>query len=137
MPRPDGPYWTVRSKELWRLQRYHLTEDVNSMSTSAILKVVYGVDIVDENDERIVIPRAALETTRRSTPGAFVVEVFPILRHMPSWFPGAGFQKVFAECKVANEYLKHVLFDEAKEALVSIELRFLGRRVAANALNGR
>lgn len=96
------------------------------MTARTILKVVYGVDIVDEDDERIVIPRAALESTRRSTPGAFAVEIFPILQHIPSWFPGAGFQKVFAECKAANDYLKHVLFDEAKEALVSVELRCLG-----------
>ncbi|KAL1950194.1 hypothetical protein VTO73DRAFT_5317 [Trametes versicolor] len=100
-----------------------LTDRIGHMTASAILKVVYGVDIVDENDERIVIPRAALETTRYSTPGAFAVEVFPILQHVPSWFPGAGFQKVFAKCKAANEYLKHVLFDEAKEALERGESR--------------
>ncbi|OJT13611.1 O-methylsterigmatocystin oxidoreductase [Trametes pubescens] len=140
---PYSPWWRQHRREFWQffhpgvISKYQPTQrtevrkflgrllnspsrfksHIEHMSASAILKLVYGIDIVDEDDERIVIPHAALETTRRSTPASFAVDLFPILRHVPSWFPGAGFQKVFAECKVANDYLKHAPFDEAKEAL--------------------
>lgn len=90
-----------------------------SLFTGTIIKVVYGIDIVDENDPRIVMPHNALDAVRRATPGRFLVETFPFLRYVPEWFPGAGFQKIFAESKTANDYLKHALFDETKAVLVS------------------
>lgn len=65
------------------------------------------------------MPHNALEAVRRATPGRFLVETFPFLRYVPEWFPGAGFQRIFAECKMANDYLKHALFDETKAVLVS------------------
>ncbi|KAF7357563.1 O-methylsterigmatocystin oxidoreductase [Mycena sanguinolenta] len=32
-------------------------------------------------------------------PGAVAVDTFPILRYLPSWMPGAGFQQFAAECR--------------------------------------
>lgn len=31
--------------------------------------------------------------TKVTTPGAFIVDVFPLLRYLPEWFPGAGFRR--------------------------------------------
>ncbi|KAI0333732.1 CyP450 monooxygenase [Cubamyces sp. BRFM 1775] len=101
-----------------------------------ILKIVYGID-VEPGDERLAIANAALESISQATPGNSIVEVFPFLRHAPSWFPGTGFQKEFAKSKVANYRLKDELFDEVKEAIergeqrpcVAAELLERGRRI--------
>ncbi|KAH9847889.1 CyP450 monooxygenase [Lenzites betulinus] len=97
-----GSYWRRHRREFW--QFFHPG-------------VVYDIDADDEEDERIRMPHAALEAVRLATPGRFAVETFPILRYVPSWFPGAGFQKIFAECKIANDYLKHVLFNQTKSSI--------------------
>ena len=85
----------------------------------AILKIVYGID-VGNGDERLAISRAATEAIAEATPGRSIVDVFPILRHIPSWLPGASFQKQLARCKIANDRLKDELFNEVKEAIVSM-----------------
>ncbi len=85
----------------------------------SILQTVYGADIKDETDVRLFVAAEALEAIGQSTPGHFAVEVLPILRYIPSWIPGAGFQKRLAKCKVANDLMKHSLFDEVRQCLVS------------------
>lgn len=84
-----------------------------------ILRIVYGADIKDENDERLCVASQALEAVGQSTPGHFLVETLPFLRYIPSWIPGAGFQRLFAKSKIANERLKNTLFDEVQQGLVS------------------
>lgn len=38
-----------------------------------------------------------LQFSAAVTPGAFLVDVLPFLRHVPSWFPGAGFKRTAKE----------------------------------------
>ena len=83
---------------------------------------MYGID-VDPDDERLAIASAALETVSQTT-GRSIVETLPFLRYVPSWFPGAGFQKEFAKSKHANHRLKNELFDEARAAIVRISISF-------------
>ncbi|KAI0662028.1 cytochrome P450 [Cubamyces menziesii] len=64
----------------------------------------------------------ALRSGSQATPGHFLVQEFPFLRHLPSWVPGASFKKDFAESKDANYRLKNELFDEVKVAIVRIFL---------------
>ncbi|KAI0299745.1 cytochrome P450 [Multifurca ochricompacta] len=40
---------------------------------------------------------ASLEFSRAATPGAFLVDSLPFLRHFPEWFPGAGWKKLGRE----------------------------------------
>lgn len=83
------------------------------------LQIVYGADIKDETDVRLSISSAAVEAIIQSSPGHYLVEILPFLRHVPSWVPGADFQKLFARCKAANDRLKHTLYDEVRGCLVS------------------
>ena len=88
---------------------------------SVILKTVYGID-VHVGDERLTLASIALRSGSQATPGHFLVQEFPFLRHLPSWVPGASFKKDFAESKDANYRLKNELFDEVKVAIVRIFL---------------
>ncbi|KAI0643150.1 CyP450 monooxygenase [Trametes meyenii] len=94
-----------------------LDTHLKTLFTSTLLKIVYDVDAVDEDDEHARLADEAIEGIRLSTPGGFAVEVLPFLRHVPAWVPGAGFQSLLAQCKASNERLIHVLFDGAKESM--------------------
>ncbi|KAI0642012.1 CyP450 monooxygenase [Trametes meyenii] len=90
---------------------------IQYLFSTVMLKLLYGIDASGEDDERIRIMDIAIESIRQASPGEFAVEMLPFLRYVPSWLPGAGYQKLFAACKRANENLRHGLFDEVKSRL--------------------
>ncbi|KAJ8474077.1 hypothetical protein ONZ51_g7462 [Trametes cubensis] len=110
---------------------YGMKTNIYFTFQSVILKIVYGIDVVDASDSRLAIASAALECISQATPGHFAVELLPFLRHVPAWFPGAGFQKELAMSKIANYRLKNDLFHEIKVAFDRGEHRPC---VAANML---
>ncbi|TFK43947.1 cytochrome P450 [Crucibulum laeve] len=59
-----------------------------------VLTLAYGYKAGDDDDRMVRIVNEAMdqfsETTKSS---AFLVDVFPTLRYVPSWFPGAAWKK--------------------------------------------
>ena len=59
-----------------------------------ILKMAYGYKVTEGDDPYVNLVNEAIDQfTVSSAPGAFLVDVIPVLRFIPEWFPGAGFQK--------------------------------------------
>ncbi|KAF8914418.1 cytochrome P450 [Gymnopilus junonius] len=63
-------------------------------AVAVILKVAYGYQ-VESNDDPLVLQleHAFQLATSLNIPGKYWVEFFPLLRFLPSWFPGAGFKR--------------------------------------------
>ncbi|KAF4580763.1 hypothetical protein EYR38_003049 [Pleurotus pulmonarius] len=73
---------------------------ISHTTVSIDLDVSYAIDVSEKDDPYIVIAEKALEGfNRASLHGAFLTEVIPILKYIPAWFPGAGFQKKANEWK--------------------------------------
>lgn len=77
----------------------HFSEhESTSMTSAVLLKVLYGydtpqdgkLDLLEEINERV-----PANLTAAIAPGAWLVDFFPALRHLPDWAPGTGF-KAFA-----------------------------------------
>lgn len=83
------------------------------------LSVAYGIKIQRENDPYVQLAEAAGETIQSASPGRFLVDIFPILRYVPQWFPGAGFKRLAAEWRKIQEDFHEVPFAAAMKALVS------------------
>ncbi|KAK7027978.1 hypothetical protein VNI00_015064 [Paramarasmius palmivorus] len=65
-----------------------------SLLGSIALSTVYGIPVKDAHDPFIVAAnRAMIGFTAAAIPGKFAVDWMPLLRYIPSWFPGAGFQR--------------------------------------------
>ena len=83
------------------------------------MKISYGIDIKDSNDAYISIAEEALNgLAEAGVIGAFLVDIFPLLKHVPSWVPGAGFQKKAAHWKATNITMAEKPFQYVKEQLV-------------------
>lgn len=59
-----------------------------------MLQVTYGLHVEDPHDEHVALAEAAVAILNIiSVPGRYIVEVFPTLRFLPSWLPGAKFKR--------------------------------------------
>jgi len=58
------------------------------------MEVCYGITVLERNDPFISIAEEALKgVAEAGVPGAFLVDLLPVLKYVPSWFPGAGFKR--------------------------------------------
>ncbi|KAI0670902.1 CyP450 monooxygenase [Trametes maxima] len=156
---PYGPWWRQHRRVFWQhyypgvLSEYRtllrdetrkflkrlaytspderVTPHIRRMFCSIFLKLAYDIDVIDEHDQNVTRIEAAFKAIEVATPGHFAVDVFPFLRHLPAWFPGAGFQRTLALSKAASDHLKHELFASVIEALENNEDR---NCMAANML---
>ena len=85
------------------------------------MKITYGIDIQESDDPYNLVSEEAIRGINEAgIPGAFWVDVFPMLKHVPSWFPGAGFQKKAAHWREVNKALTETPFRYVKEQLVGV-----------------
>ncbi|OCH93087.1 CyP450 monooxygenase [Obba rivulosa] len=74
---------------------------------SLTVSVVYGNEIADKDDEYVALAEHCLQGfSEAANPGAFWVDFFPLLKYVPAWMPGAGFQRKAAVHKKCNDLMK-------------------------------
>ncbi|GJE91221.1 cytochrome P450 [Phanerochaete sordida] len=63
-------------------------------STSLIIRLLYGIEVRDKDDVLVCLAEDFARITFEATSvGGWLVNYIPILRHFPSWLPGAGFKR--------------------------------------------
>ena len=83
------------------------------------MDIAYGIKVQESGDRYISLAEEVMSGgVEASIPGAFWVDFFPILAYVPSWFPGAGFQKKAAHWRKLNETLVEKPFGYVQEKLV-------------------
>lgn len=83
------------------------------------MRSAYGFDDTEQAEWHISNADQIIEAIgHANTPGRFMVNTFPILRYIPSWVPGAGFQKYFQEQAVKNQRTVEGPFEEARMNMV-------------------
>ncbi|KAF7311496.1 Cytochrome P450 [Mycena kentingensis (nom. inval.)] len=90
----------IQTEEYRRLLRFLLDSPEKFVShlhftTSAvILRIAYGYELKDESDPLLELVRNVMEEfSEAAVPGAFLVDLIPLLKYVPSWMPGAGFKR--------------------------------------------
>ena len=86
---------------------------------SSTLKAVYGIHCADADDSYLVTAYAAMEAASEClVPGKWIMEYLPILRHIPTWIPGATEQRLFKHSKELHGKIKKMAYDYVKANLV-------------------
>lgn len=71
---------------------------IRAMTGSIVLRIAYGHIVKGGRDYFVDLAEELSQMTGEAIqPGRWLVDSFPILRHVPSWFPGAGFKHWAAE----------------------------------------
>ena len=96
------------------------------MFTASVVKVVYGFDVGKDPDGQwyLSLMEKANEGALAFTPGKYLVQFLPFLRHIPEWMPGAGFQTQFREWREASHESKVALLRRTRSGLVSVILPY-------------
>ncbi|KAI0040385.1 cytochrome P450 [Auriscalpium vulgare] len=69
-------------------------ENIRDTAGSVILQVTYGYKPKQDQDDIVDLVEVALrQFTEVMKPNAFLVDLIPPLRYVPSWFPGAGWKR--------------------------------------------
>ncbi|KAF8968747.1 cytochrome P450 [Flammula alnicola] len=84
-------------------------------AAATILKITYGHDIVSVDDLFVrLAERAGTLTVETGTPGANMVDFFPIMRHIPTWAPFSTFKIKALETRKAVEAMMEIPFEQVK-----------------------
>ncbi|KAL4077431.1 cytochrome P450 [Scleroderma citrinum] len=102
--------------------------------TSIILRITYGYKTVDGDDPLVDLAHLANSQLSLTTlPGAYYVDIFPFLKYIPSWLPGAGFKRKSKRYAAVLRDLVEIPFEWAKSqlaagaALPSFAIRLLNK----------
>ena len=83
------------------------------------MEIVYGKRVHNSNDEFISLSRKATASLSQShLPGVFLIDSFPWLRYLPSWFPGSSARKFAEVNRPIVEAARCRGFDDVAKAMV-------------------
>ncbi|KZP19024.1 cytochrome P450 [Athelia psychrophila] len=87
---------------------------------ASIMALAYGINVLPSNDPYISVAEQGIARLAEATvPGAYLVDTFPLLKYVPAWVPGAGFQRKTQEWKKLAVELLNSPFDAVKKEIAS------------------
>ncbi|KAF7366049.1 Cytochrome P450 [Mycena venus] len=88
------------------------------MAGEIIMSVAYGIDVLPSDDPYVTLAHEAMRTFSIGIiPGVYLVDTFPLLKHIPRWFPGAGFKRQAEEWSKLARGMLEVPFAETKRQM--------------------
>jgi hypothetical protein len=90
-----------------------------SLVGSTTLSMTYSIDVRPYNDPYIKIAEEAMKAAAvLLIAGAFLVDVIPILKYVPAWFPGAKFQSKAAMLREHATRVRNAPFAATEKLMV-------------------
>jgi hypothetical protein len=96
-----------------------------SLVGSTTLSMLYSIKVQPYNDLYIrVAEEAVAAAAELLITGAFLVDIIPVLKYVPEWFPGAKFQKKAATMREHAARIRNVPFAATEKLMVCDPLLF-------------
>ncbi|KAJ7112408.1 cytochrome P450 [Mycena crocata] len=87
-------HYGERLRTYRKLLHAYLNPQSSQMTGSIVLRIAYGHIVAGGRDRFVDLAEELSKMTGEAIqPGRWLVDSFPFLRHVPSWFPGAGFKR--------------------------------------------
>ncbi|KAF8588233.1 cytochrome P450 [Ramaria rubella] len=93
---------------------------IRFMASNIVMGIAYGQDLVSKFNQYVALSEqnaSAFVTVVR--PGAFLVDIFPILKYIPEWFPGARFQTFARKGRINIQLARDAPFADVKKNMVA------------------
>ncbi|KAF7973518.1 hypothetical protein HWV62_14936 [Athelia sp. TMB] len=144
-PQHASRHHPIEAKATHNLLRHLLTnpqqwfEHARHEAGSAIMNIAYGLEGHPENDHFMQIAEEAVSSIEKaSIPGTFLVDIIPLLKYVPAWAPGAGFQRQAEAWKTTLDDLVKLPYAALMEdtAAGNAKPSFVSRSLAAMDATG-
>ncbi|PPQ99417.1 hypothetical protein CVT24_005404 [Panaeolus cyanescens] len=118
-------YDPIQTKELHRFlnrllrQPAGFVDHIHNLFAAIIMKTVYGITISSDNNDpwMLTIFESLQSMVKAGIPGLYLVDHIPILKYIPSWFPGAEFKREAEKgMKITNKLVVKP-YEAVKESL--------------------
>ena len=97
-----------------------------SLVGSTIISTTYSIKVRPSNDPYIKIADEAMSAVAELLiPGSFLVDIIPILKHVPEWFPGAKFHSKAATMRKHAARIRNKTFEATEKLMVCNSSPFL------------
>jgi len=125
-PRALKQYYPIFERDM-RICLLHLLDSPDNFlehlrlyAGKVIVMFTYGIKVETSQDEYITIAEEAISKTFPFVhPGAVLVDIFPPLRYVPSWFPGAGFKRNAKIWRAMGDKMATLPFNHVKADLAA------------------
>ncbi|KLO06513.1 CyP450 monooxygenase [Schizopora paradoxa] len=95
---------------------------VKSSTVRTIMLAAYGHEVVEANDSYVsLVEEGTIFAGSAAVPGQFLVDIFPWLKYVPTWFPGAGFQKIAQQGRRLSHDMRYIPYENTKNKILSGE----------------
>ncbi|KAF9058453.1 cytochrome P450 [Rhodocollybia butyracea] len=85
----------------------HFRDHVRLAAGRIIMSITYGIPVSDAQHEYITHAERTMEMISQATmPGAYMADIFPFLKHLPSWLPFTSFR---AEAQRGRAMIEHLV----------------------------
>ncbi|THH04571.1 hypothetical protein EW146_g10143, partial [Bondarzewia mesenterica] len=89
-------------------------------AAALVLKISYGHDVAEEGDVFVTLAERAISNAMKASIfGAYLVDYIPMLKHVPYWFPGAGFKRQGREWMKDSRAMLDKPYELVKEQMAS------------------
>ncbi|KAF8957568.1 cytochrome P450 [Flammula alnicola] len=115
-------------------------DHIKMFSVSIPLSMMYGYEVQSVDDPCVEAADESVNLTAQLlVPGGSFVNIFPFLRHVPQWFPGATSQKTAARVRMLTQHMMSIPLNRLKKRMVdgtapqSLVSDFLERKATVGA----
>ncbi|KAF8600716.1 cytochrome P450 [Ceratobasidium sp. AG-I] len=82
----------------------HFMEHIHLLAAGIAIRITYGYKVDSKQDPFVQTAEEAMSAFGDAlTPGRWLVEMIPVLRYLPAWFPFATFKRKIAHWKQVNQ----------------------------------
>lgn len=93
----------------------NLTCGMDRMAGYVVLSAAYGIEPASADDPYIKLSEDAIHyLVEAAVPGAFLVDLIPVLKYIPHWTPFAYFKTFAKRSRAHTHQVKVTPYDEAK-----------------------
>ncbi|KAJ7882316.1 cytochrome P450, partial [Mycena leptocephala] len=90
---------------------------LRQMAGEIIMSMAYGIDVLPSDDPYVALADKAVHSLVVALVNWHLVDLFPALRYVPKWFPGAGFQRKAEEWRKLARAMVDVPYTETKRQM--------------------
>ncbi|KAF7967529.1 hypothetical protein HWV62_33982 [Athelia sp. TMB] len=117
---PIEEYETAKFLQRVAAKPEDLSEHVRRTAGAIILRIAYGYELQDINgrDPLVdLVDEAIGQFSASTSPGAWLVDVMPVLKYVPEWVPGATFKKLARQWNVCLNSMVDKPYDLTKKQM--------------------